>query len=77
MKPSTDHRPPRKQRELSRILDILHEEFEDALKQGTADRLGSFVELLGDWATLMMGRRRSIPFPGSVIPANARSPTSS
>ncbi|CDZ61616.1 nucleotidyltransferase and HEPN domain-containing protein [Neorhizobium galegae] len=37
MKSSLDHMPPRKQRELSRVLDILHEEFEDALKQGTAD----------------------------------------
>jgi hypothetical protein len=42
MKSSTDHIPPRKQRELSRILEILHEEilheeFEDALKQGTAN----------------------------------------
>nr|WP_250812091.1 nucleotidyltransferase and HEPN domain-containing protein [Neorhizobium tomejilense] len=37
MKSSTDHIPPRKQRELGRVLEILHEEFEDALKQGTAD----------------------------------------
>jgi predicted nucleotidyltransferase/HEPN domain-containing protein len=29
--------PPRKQRELAQVLEILHEEFEDALKQGTAD----------------------------------------
>ena len=29
--------PPRKQQELIRVLDILHEEFEDALKEGTAD----------------------------------------
>lgn len=29
--------PLRKQRELGRILEILHEEFEDALKEGTAD----------------------------------------
>lgn len=29
--------PLRKQRELSRVLEILHEEFEDALKEGTAD----------------------------------------
>jgi uncharacterized protein len=29
--------PLRKQRELARVLEILHEEFEDALKEGTAD----------------------------------------
>jgi predicted nucleotidyltransferase/HEPN domain-containing protein len=37
MKSSLDHIPPRKQRELGRVLEILHEEFEDALKEGTAD----------------------------------------
>jgi uncharacterized protein len=37
MKSSLDHIPLRKQRELGRVLEILHEEFEDALKQGTAD----------------------------------------
>ncbi|MGI2033806.1 nucleotidyltransferase and HEPN domain-containing protein [Rhizobium panacihumi] len=37
MKSSIDHMPPRKQRELARVLEILHEEFEDALKDGTAD----------------------------------------
>lgn len=37
MKTSLDHMPPRKQRELARVLEILHEEFEDALKEGTAD----------------------------------------
>jgi len=37
MKSSLDHIPPRKQRELARVLEILHEEFEDALKEGTAD----------------------------------------
>ncbi|WP_105432506.1 nucleotidyltransferase and HEPN domain-containing protein [Neorhizobium sp. T6_25] len=37
MKSSTDHIPPRKQRELAQVLEILHEEFEDALKQGTAE----------------------------------------
>ena len=36
MKTSLDHIPPQKQRELSRALEILHEEFEDALKEGTA-----------------------------------------
>lgn len=37
MKSSLDHIPPQKQRELARTLEILHEEFEDALKEGTAD----------------------------------------
>jgi predicted nucleotidyltransferase/HEPN domain-containing protein len=37
MKSSLDHMPPQKQRELSRALQILHEEFEDALKDGTAE----------------------------------------
>lgn len=37
MKSSLDHMPPQKQRELSRALEILHEEFEDALKDGTAE----------------------------------------
>lgn len=37
MKSSLDHMPPRKQRELARVLEILHEEFEDALKEGSAD----------------------------------------
>lgn len=37
MKTSLDHMPPPKQRELARVLEILHEEFEDALKEGTAD----------------------------------------
>ncbi|MBB2823196.1 HEPN domain-containing protein [Rhizobium phaseoli] len=37
MKSSLDHIPLRKQRELGRVLEILHEEFEDALKDGTAE----------------------------------------
>ncbi|MCQ1853383.1 nucleotidyltransferase and HEPN domain-containing protein [Neorhizobium galegae] len=37
MKSSLDHIPPRQQRELGLALEILHEEFEDALKEGTAD----------------------------------------
>ncbi|MBY5916510.1 HEPN domain-containing protein [Rhizobium leguminosarum bv. viciae] len=37
MKSSLDHMPLRKQRELGRVLEILHEEFADALKEGTAD----------------------------------------
>ncbi|MDK4735939.1 nucleotidyltransferase and HEPN domain-containing protein [Rhizobium sp. CNPSo 3490] len=37
MKTSLNHMPLRKQRELGRVLEILHEEFEDALKDGTAE----------------------------------------
>jgi uncharacterized protein len=37
MKSSIDHMPPRKQRELARVVEILHEEFADAVGQGTAD----------------------------------------
>lgn len=37
MKSSIAHLPERKQRELSRIVEVLHEEFEDALKDGTAN----------------------------------------
>ncbi len=37
MKSSLDHIPPQRQRELSRALQILHEEFEDALKEGSAE----------------------------------------
>jgi len=37
MKFSLDHLPPPKQRELERVLEILHEEFEDALKGSSSD----------------------------------------
>ncbi|MBB3355578.1 hypothetical protein FHT70_005541 [Rhizobium sp. BK049] len=37
MKLSLDHIPLRKQREIGRVLEILHEEFDDALKDGTAE----------------------------------------
>ncbi|MGG7576388.1 nucleotidyltransferase and HEPN domain-containing protein [Rhizobium sp. Nf11,1] len=37
MKSSLNHMPLRKQREIGRVLEILHEEFEDALKDGTAE----------------------------------------
>lgn len=36
MKSSLSHMPLRKQREIGSVLEILHEEFEDALKEGTA-----------------------------------------
>ncbi|SCW87379.1 hypothetical protein SAMN02927900_05927 [Rhizobium mongolense subsp. loessense] len=37
MKSSLDHLPEKKQRELARIVEIIHEEFEDALKGGEAE----------------------------------------
>jgi uncharacterized protein len=37
MKTSLDHLPPVKRHELQRVLEIVHEEFEDALKGATAD----------------------------------------
>ncbi|SCB58103.1 hypothetical protein GA0061105_10427 [Rhizobium aethiopicum] len=37
MKSSLNHMPLRKQREIGRVLEIIHEEFEDALKDGTAE----------------------------------------
>lgn len=37
MKSSLNHMPPQKQRELARVLDILHEEFDDTLKEASAD----------------------------------------
>jgi predicted nucleotidyltransferase len=58
MKFSLDHLPERKRRELSRIVEIVHEEFEDALKEGTADfkKKGRILKIVlfgsygrGDW----------------------------
>ncbi|MBB2710840.1 nucleotidyltransferase and HEPN domain-containing protein [Rhizobium sophoriradicis] len=48
MKLSLDHMPLRKQRELGRVLQILHEEFEDALKDGTAEfkRRGRILKII-------------------------------
>ncbi|AYG60018.1 nucleotidyltransferase and HEPN domain-containing protein [Rhizobium jaguaris] len=58
MKSSLEHLPERKQRELSHIVEILHEEFEDALKEGTAEfkKKGRILKIIlfgsyarGDW----------------------------
>jgi uncharacterized protein len=58
MKSSLDHLPERKQRELARILKILHEEFDDALNGGTSDfkKRGRILKVIlfgsygrGDW----------------------------
>lgn len=37
MKTSLDHLPPGKRREIDRVLEILHEEFEDAVKPATPE----------------------------------------
>ena len=58
MKSSLDHLPERKQRELARIVDILHEEFQDALKDSAAEfkKMGRILKIIlfgsyarGDW----------------------------
>lgn len=58
MKFSLDYLPERKRLELSRIVEIVHEEFEDALKEGTADfkKKGRILKIIlfgsyarGDW----------------------------
>ncbi|WP_041678819.1 nucleotidyltransferase and HEPN domain-containing protein [Rhizobium etli] len=48
MKSSLNHMPLRKQREIGRVLDILHEEFEDALKDGIAEfkKRGRIVKII-------------------------------
>lgn len=48
MKSSLDLMPPQKQRELSRVLEILREEFEDALKDGSAEfkRRGTILKII-------------------------------
>jgi predicted nucleotidyltransferase/HEPN domain-containing protein len=65
MKFSLDHLPDRKRRELSRILEILHEEFEDALKEGTSDfkKKGRILKIAlfgsyarGDWVEDVTGK---------------------
>lgn len=45
MKTSLDHLPLPKQRELARIVEVLHKEFEDALYEGMAD-FGKFDRIL-------------------------------
>jgi len=58
MKTSIDHLPEHKQRELGRIVEILHEEFDDALDNGTAEfkKKGRILKIIlfgsyarGDW----------------------------
>jgi len=58
MKSSLDHLPEQKQRELARIVQILLEELEDALKEGSAEfkKMGRILKIIlfgsyarGDW----------------------------
>jgi predicted nucleotidyltransferase len=48
MKSSLDHLPERKQSELARVVEILHEEFADALKGSTAEfkKLGRIQKII-------------------------------
>lgn len=58
VKSSIDHLPPPKQRELTRTVEVLLEEFDDTLKGGTADfkKRGRILKIIlfgsyarGDW----------------------------
>lgn len=58
MKSNLDHLPERKQREVARVVDILHEEFQDALKDSSAEfkKMGRILKVIlfgsyarGDW----------------------------
>lgn len=58
MKTSLDHLPTNKQRELARVVEIFHEEFEDALKGSSAEfkKKGRILKIIlfgsyarGDW----------------------------
>jgi uncharacterized protein len=58
MKTSLNHLPEKKQRELARVVDILHEEFEDAVAGGSAEfkKRGLILKIIlfgsyarGDW----------------------------
>jgi predicted nucleotidyltransferase len=58
MKTSLDHLPWNKQRELARVVEILHEEFDDALEGGSAEfkKKGRILKIIlfgsyarGDW----------------------------
>lgn len=48
MKSSLDHLPERKQRELARIVELIHEEFADAVSGGTADfkKKGRIIKII-------------------------------
>jgi len=74
MKSSIDPLPPLKQRELARVLEVLHEEFDDALKGGVLDfkKRGSVLKVIlfgscsrGSWVderTLRRGIARTSTF---------------
>lgn len=58
MKTSIDHLPEKKQRELGRIMDLIHEEFDDAVADGTTEfkKKGRILKVIlfgsyarGDW----------------------------
>ncbi|MGC5844176.1 nucleotidyltransferase and HEPN domain-containing protein [Mesorhizobium abyssinicae] len=58
MKTSIDHLPEKKQRELGRIMELIHEEFDDAIADGTTEfkKKGRILKVIlfgsyarGDW----------------------------
>ncbi|TIO37700.1 MAG: nucleotidyltransferase, partial [Mesorhizobium sp.] len=58
MKTSIDHLPEKKQRELGRVIDLIHEEFDDAIADGAAEfkKKGRILKVIlfgsyarGDW----------------------------
>ncbi|TGS14493.1 HEPN domain-containing protein [Mesorhizobium sp. M2E.F.Ca.ET.209.01.1.1] len=58
MKTSIDHLPEKKQRELTRIMELIHEEFDDAIADGTTEfkKKGRILKMVlfgsyarGDW----------------------------
>lgn len=58
MKSSIDHLPEKKQRELGRVIDLIHEEFDDAVADGAAEfkKKGRILKVIlfgsyarGDW----------------------------
>ncbi|TGP50916.1 HEPN domain-containing protein [bacterium M00.F.Ca.ET.230.01.1.1] len=58
MKTSIDHLPEKKQRELARIMELIHEEFDDAIADGTTEfkKKGRILKVIlfgsyarGDW----------------------------
>ncbi|RUX10562.1 HEPN domain-containing protein [Mesorhizobium sp. M8A.F.Ca.ET.059.01.1.1] len=58
MKTTIDHLPERKQRELGRIIELIHEEFDDAIADGTTEfkKKGRILKVIlfgsyarGDW----------------------------
>ncbi|SCW86159.1 hypothetical protein SAMN02927900_05795 [Rhizobium mongolense subsp. loessense] len=56
-KSSLDHLPEKKQRELARVVEIIHEEFENALKGGEAE----FKKKGRIWKVILFGSMAAAP----------------